>query len=75
MAWTSELDKARWFARRFVDVPGQRRTTAVFTALIEPAYVLARCNGREGEQEYVVDTLALPRGRIHRYEWCPPSTH
>ena len=72
MAWTSDLDKARWFARRFIGVPSQRHTTAVFTALVEPAYVLARCNGREGEQEYVVDTLELPRGSIHRYEWCPP---
>jgi hypothetical protein len=44
----------------------------VFTTLIEPAYVLAHCDGREGEQEYVVDTLALARGSIHPYEWRPP---
>jgi hypothetical protein len=72
MAWTSELDKARWFARRFVGVPDMGGTTAVFTALIEPAYVLAHCDGREGEQEYVVDTLALARGSIHPYKWRPP---
>lgn len=70
MAWTTDLDRARWFAER---------TTAfgfvghVFGAVVEPVAVLASLdspNGR-GEQEIVIDPAYLPP--IGRASIIPPA--
>jgi hypothetical protein len=51
MAWTDDLDRARWFAKRFGG-------GIVVTAKVNPKRVLARFIGR-GESEYVIDTNRL----------------
>lgn len=48
MAWTDNLDTARWFARRF-DGPGK-----VWITHVEPDAVMARFTGRN-ENEWVLD--------------------
>lgn len=57
MAWTEDLDRARWFARRFPKSEhfGQGR---VYVADVEPRRVFARISGR-GEEEWVIDTQGL----------------
>jgi hypothetical protein len=58
LAWTDDLDKARWFARRF---PKSDHFAAgrVYEATATPDRVYARILGR-GEDEWVVDTRRLP---------------
>jgi hypothetical protein len=77
MSWTTDLDQARWFARRFLHVLDTPRTEVV-TMDVPPELVLARCEGRGGtdglsvEAEVVVDCLAIPRGAIRRLEELTP---
>lgn len=53
LSWTSDPEKARWFAYRF-GTAGR----AVWVATVEPDQVLARF-GRRNESEYVIDPLRL----------------
>lgn len=60
MAWTLDLEKARWFAARtflFGEMQGM-----LYTTTIAPTYVLAFFNGPESrrEAEIVVDPAGLP---------------
>lgn len=57
MSWTADLDKARWFARRFPpsNYFGQGR---VYAATVPPERVFARIADR-GEDEWVIDTRGL----------------
>ena len=58
MAWTTDADKAEWFAARW-RLAG-RQDAAVYLASIEPRAVLALIDCR-GEAEVVVDPDLLPR--------------
>jgi hypothetical protein len=70
MAWTTDLDQARWFARRWLHLDSSVPASEVVTMDVPPGLVLARCEGRgEGsEAEIVVDILGVPRGVIRRIE-------
>jgi hypothetical protein len=50
LSWTSDPDKARWFAQRFGQRLGQ---PAVFSAVVERAHIYAHWRERK-EDEYVV---------------------
>lgn len=57
MAWTGDRDKAVWFRDRFgTSLGGVPR---LYEATVDPSRVYARLVGRH-EDEYVVDTRALP---------------
>src|SRR5262245_58415475 len=43
MAWTTDLERARWFANRWDGILGRAE---VYTAAVEPAGVLAIIDGR-----------------------------
>jgi hypothetical protein len=66
MSWTTEVDKARWFADRWHRTTG--RATYVYTTTAEPAAVLADVAAVEPggrlEAEIVVDPSML--GRLRR---------
>jgi hypothetical protein len=68
MAWTPDLDRAKWFARRLSPTTGTRngglRVARVWTTLCPPDRVYARFDGRR-EEEWVIDTRGL---RIEPYE-------
>jgi len=69
MAWTTDLDKARWFADRWI-LDGGYSETEVVTVVVPPAAVL--CQIDEGrEAEVVVDPSMLPA--VHRIEIHPAS--
>ena len=75
MAWTSDLDRARWFADRTTrfGLLGHGGTGHVFGAVVSPAGVLAyidRADGR-GEGEIIVDPAYLPP--IRRSSIIPPA--
>jgi hypothetical protein len=53
MAWTSDIQKARWFATRL-----WRTDAFVYTAMIAPEGVLAMIDGK-GEREIVVNPRCL----------------
>jgi hypothetical protein len=57
MAWTTDAERADWFARRW-RISG--KLAYRFTATIEPGGVLALIDGRD-EHEVVVDPAMLPR--------------
>jgi hypothetical protein len=57
MSWTTDRDRARWFADRF-----NRDGYAVFRADVKPAAVLAYADDR-GEAEMIVNPRRLPRNR------------
>jgi hypothetical protein len=57
LAWTDDVDRARWFATRFGD-------GLVVTADVTPRRVLARFIGRN-ESEWIVDTRRL---RIEQFD-------
>lgn len=63
MAWARDRDTAG----RFADGLRSRHPGVVYAAVVEPAAVLARCEGRSGddgesgEVEYVIDPNMLPR--------------
>jgi hypothetical protein len=77
MSWTTNLDKAQWFAGRFLD-RDRAKPMDVVTMDVPPALVLARCEGRTGMDdtdpgaEIVVDCLSIPRGAIRRLETITP---
>lgn len=57
MSWTEDLEKARWFARRYRAASGDG---AVWRATVDAAHVLARFHDvRPGEAEVVVDPRRL----------------
>ena len=65
MAWTSDPDKARWFATRWALMTGRR--AAAWTVVAPPSAVLAvmdeiEPDGRD-EHEVIVDPRGLPRVR------------
>jgi hypothetical protein len=70
MAWTADLDQARWFAHRWLHLDSNVPASEVVTMDVPPSLVLARCEGRgEGtEAEIVVDILDVPRGLIRRLD-------
>jgi len=59
MSWTTDIDRARWFAARW-QLRGERGE--VFTAIVPPAAVLALVGDPENhnEEEVVVDPAMLP---------------
>lgn len=57
MAWTSDRDRASWFARRLSGV-STKEDGEVWRLTVEPGRVLARFVER-GEEEFVVDTRRL----------------
>jgi hypothetical protein len=59
MSWTSDIEKARWFASRTSLFFGEP-TGMVFTATVDPMWVLAVLNRGRGEAEIVVDPVGLP---------------
>lgn len=65
LAWTADIERARWFGRRF-PAGGTFGLCRIYTATADPARLYARIVGR-GEDEWVVDTRGLP---IHTLEVC-----
>jgi hypothetical protein len=70
MAWTTDPDKARWFAERFNgfvgDPAGLFRTAFAYIVVAPPDAALADIDsilpsGGRGEHEVVVDPRLLPR--------------
>lgn len=59
MAWTRDVEKARWFAQRFVAIGAPAH---VFECVVEPIAVLAIIDDPDGrnEAEVVVDPRLLP---------------
>jgi hypothetical protein len=70
MAWTADIEAARWFACRWLHLDSSVPASEVVTMDVPPGLVLARCEGRgEGtEAEIVVDILGVARGLIRRLE-------
>ena len=56
MSWTTDQERAEWFAARFNSVSN----AVVFTATVEPEAVLALVDRPRGENEVVVDPSMLP---------------
>ena len=61
MSWTTDLDRARWFADRWFE-RGYAQTEVV-TVLAPPAAVLVE-TADDRENEVVVDPGRLPRVRL-----------
>jgi hypothetical protein len=59
MSWTQDVEKAQWFAARTSLFYGEP-TGMVFTATVDPTWVLGAINGGRGEAEIVVDPVGLP---------------
>lgn len=58
MSWTTERDRAKWFANRWER--DDRHHALVFETVVEPAVVLALLTGGRSESEVVVDPRLLP---------------
>jgi hypothetical protein len=74
MAWTTDIDRARWFAQRFLVAAGLRGR-AVYQTTVLPEAVLAMidtaCVDRgRNESEVVVDPAKL--GKVTRVEKFEP---
>ena len=62
MAWTTDREKAEWFARQYGRFAGYHlfRESNAYACDIEPDGVLARITQMRHEREIVVDPARLP---------------
>lgn len=58
MAWTGDINTARWFANRFTGILPGDKTGRVYKLTVAREFVLARITGRN-EDEYIIDTQDL----------------
>jgi hypothetical protein len=75
MAWTTDIDRARWFAQR--PRPSDARNAYVYSTVVEPSSVLCAidevcADGGRHEGEIVVDPRTL--GTINRVEPATSTT-